>query len=301
MTSASALILGGAAGLAASLALLASGAPWFKPYFYIPAWWSLLALLAGFNRRSASSESSPGASGFLGLALLSVPFWLSYELFNLRLHNWDYHGLPLLLPLRWGGYALAFATVLPIVSEVSDAVQARWPTGEAWARRRWLVSETAATASRALGVACVALALLWPRVFFPLAWAPALLLFEHTVALARPRRSWLADLAEGSPRRTFSLITGGLLCGLLWELLNFSAGGKWRYTIPWPAGPKLFEMPLLGYLGYPPFALGCASAWEAHRLWWDDAPFGARAAWVFMLVFLSLLAFAAIDSGTLIL
>lgn len=297
---AAALVSGGAAGLAASVLVLASGAEWIRPYFYIPAWWSLLALVAGLNRRRAADGELPDAAGFVGLALVSVPFWLGYELWNLRLDNWEYRGLPPLLPVRWAGYALAYATVLPAVSEVSAAVHARWPPGAAWERRPWLVSKPAAAASVALGVVCLALCALWPRVCFPLVWAPAFLLCEHAVARGRPRRSWLADLAEGSPRRALALLVGGLFCGLLWESLNYWSGGKWRYTVPWPAGPKLFEMPWLGYLGFPPFALGCSSAWEAHRLWWDDAPPGARAAWVFMLAFLSLLAFAAIDAHTVV-
>lgn len=296
MTRAGALSLGGAAGLAASVALLASGAAWIRPYFYIPAWWSLLALVAGRNRLRAPSE----AGSFLGLALLSVPFWLAYEVLNLRLDNWEYRGLPGLLPVRWAGYALAFATVLPAVSEISAAVDARWPAGESWDRRPWLVSDRAAAVSRALGLACLALCLLRPRAFFPLAWAPAFLLFEPSVAKHNPRRSWLADLSEGSPRRLAALLVGGLVCGVLWESLNYWSGAKWRYTVPWPAGPKVFEMPLLGYLGFPPFALGCSSAWEAHRLWWDDAPSGARAAWVFLLAFLTLLAFGALDAGTVV-
>ncbi|TBR22384.1 hypothetical protein EPO15_08090 [bacterium] len=296
-----ALSWGGAAGLAASILVLASGAAWIKPYFYIPAWWSLLALLAGLNRRGATGEDLPDPGGFAGMALLSVPFWLAYELLNLRLLDWEYHGLPPFLPVRWAGYALAFATVLPAVTEVSAAVDARWPAGVPWARRPWLVSDGAAAASRALGALCLGLCILRPALFFPLAWAPAFLFCEHAVARERPRRSWLAGLAEGSPRRMLSLLVGGLLCGLLWESLNYWSGAKWRYTVPWPAGPKLFEMPWLGYLGFPPFALGCASAWEAHRLWWDDAPPVARAVWVFVLAGLSLLACAAIDARTAIL
>ena len=104
----------------------------------------------------------------------------------------------------------------------------------------------------------------------------------------------------GSAALCSVLLASGLVCGLLWEFFNYWAGGKWKYTVPWPAGPKLFEMPWLGFLGFPPFALGCSSAWEAHRLWWEDAPFGARAAWVFMLSMLSLLAFAAIDAHILV-
>ena len=43
---------------------------------------------------------------------------------------------------------------------------------------------------------------------------------------------------------------------MLWEFWNYWAIGKWIYTVPIPfAGPKIFEMPLLGFLGFPAFAV----------------------------------------------
>jgi hypothetical protein len=43
----------------------------------------------------------------------------------------------------------------------------------------------------------------------------------------------------------------------LWELFNFRARTKWIYTVPGFEELKLFEMPVLGFLGFPPFALEC--------------------------------------------
>ncbi len=78
------------------------------------------------------------------------------------------------------------------------------------------------------------------------------------------------------PRDFYALLLSGVVCGILWELLNFWAGAKWKYTVPWPQGPKLFEMPLLGYLGFPPFALGCASLWRAFDEKWKSGGATAR-------------------------
>lgn len=290
-----ALTLLGGAGLLASIACLYSGVEWIRPYFYIPAWWSMLALLVGLNRRGESERGR-----LARMALLSVPFWLGYELLNLRLENWEYHDLPNQIPLRWVGYALAFATVLPAVLETAAFLKARWPVGESLAPRPWLSSPSCARLSTALGLACLALPLWEPRYFFPLVWAPFFLLCEPVLARRRPRDSWLAALAEGNTRPIAALLTAGLLCGLAWEALNFWSGAKWRYTVPWPSGPKLFEMPWLGYLGFPPFALGCASAWQAHELWWEEAELGAKLCWVVSLLVISLLIFAGIDAQTLI-
>jgi hypothetical protein len=57
--------------------------------------------------------------------------------------------------------------------------------------------------------------------------------------------------------RTINLALSGLLCGLLWEFWNYWSRAKWHYTVPIGERVKLFEMPLPGYLGFPPFALEC--------------------------------------------
>ncbi|MDE2290993.1 MAG: hypothetical protein KGL53_02825, partial [Elusimicrobia bacterium] len=232
------------------------------------------------------------------MALLSTPFWLAYEALNVRLADWAYVGVPAPLAARWAGYAAAYATVLPAVLVTASLLRSRLPPESSPSPRPWLVSARTAAASRALGLACLALPLWEPRLFFPLVWAPAFLLFEPTVAKRRPAESWLAELAAGNGRDFRALLLSGLLCGLAWESLNYWAGAKWRYTFPWPASPKLFEMPWLGFLGFPPFALGCASFWHAHELWWEEADLGARAAWVAILIVLSLLAMSAIDAHT---
>ena len=46
-----------------------------------------------------------------------------------------------------------------------------------------------------------------------------------------------------------------LACGFFWELWNFYSYPKWTYHIPVVGHPRLFEMPLLGNLGYLPFGL----------------------------------------------
>jgi hypothetical protein len=48
--------------------------------------------------------------------------------------------------------------------------------------------------------------------------------------------------------------------GFLWEAFNYGSARGWIYTIPFVERPKLFEMPLLGYLGYLPFLLEAGAA-----------------------------------------
>jgi hypothetical protein len=62
---------------------------------------------------------------------------------------------------------------------------------------------------------------------------------------------------DGNVRRVWNLLLSGLLCGVLWEFWNYWSGAKWHYTVPILEHVKMFEMPLPGYLGFPPFALEC--------------------------------------------
>ena len=288
----------GAAGLAASLCVLFAGAGWIKPFFYLPAWGFALLLLAGLNRRfSGRSRLLDEPASALRMALISIPWWLFYEALNVRLKNWEYHGLPAPLWARWPGYALAFATVLPAVLETADMIESALPKRrEAQKGRR--LSPGLLQACTILGAACLVLPLLWPRIFFALIWGSVFLMIESLLAREAPEKSWLRSLGEGRPRRAQALLLSGLACGLAWEFFNYWAGAKWVYTFPWPKGPKLFEMPWLGYLGFPPFALGCQSYYSWFRLRWEGAGAGTRVAGALLLCAASLAAFWAVDAFT---
>ena len=51
------------------------------------------------------------------------------------------------------------------------------------------------------------------------------------------------------------MFLAGLVCGLLWEFWNFWATSKWHYNVPYLGHVKIFEMPILGFLGFMPFAV----------------------------------------------
>jgi hypothetical protein len=55
----------------------------------------------------------------------------------------------------------------------------------------------------------------------------------------------------------------GLICGLMGEFWNYWAGSRWIYSVPFFGEWKVFEMPVLGFLGFPPFALEC---WVLYHL-----------------------------------
>lgn len=228
----------------------------FYSWYYCFAWWP--AILAGQSAlRLARGRSLlfDDPKFFAGLLPLSLTLWLIFEAFNFRLENWHYLGLPANLPLRWLGYVLSYSSVLPGLATAADVLDhlglfrnARCAPLQG-ARNLHLPLVLA-------GLVSLVLVLAWPRFFFPLTWGFAVFLLEPWLN-SHGADSLLSDWQAGKPRRFLLLASAGLLCGLLWELWNFHAGAKWVYDLPVPAGPKLFEMPLLGFLGFPPFALEC--------------------------------------------
>jgi hypothetical protein len=51
-------------------------------------------------------------------------------------------------------------------------------------------------------------------------------------------------------------ILSGIICGFLWEFWNYWSVSKWVYSVPFFERGKIFEMPLIGYIGFPLFSLG---------------------------------------------
>jgi hypothetical protein len=82
-------------------------------------------------------------------------------------------------------------------------------------------------------------------------------LLPATLNRRRLESSLLGELARGRPGRLLRILLAGLICGLVWEFLNSFARIRWIYTVPFLEDVKLFEMPPLGFLGFPPFAVEC--------------------------------------------
>ncbi|MBV9080149.1 MAG: hypothetical protein JO102_03405 [Elusimicrobia bacterium] len=259
----------------------------FHTYLYLFAWPPFLFALHRTARARGARDLSPGGLPFLFAASTTV--WLLFEAINFRLLNWRYVGLPDPLLIRWPGYAASFATVLP---------------GLFWSARAFLPREAPSSTGRppgagaaAMGAAMLALVLVWPKYFFPLTWGAGFFLAEP-LAARWGGRSLIAEWRVGDFRWTRALLGGGLACGLFWEACNFGAGAKWIYDVPFVGKLKIFEMPALGFLGFPPFALEAHAIFEAMRPGWRKLSAPGRAAAAALTAALWLLIFHGIDALT---
>jgi tetratricopeptide (TPR) repeat protein len=229
--------------------------------FFTPIAWTAYALIADaavFAIRGHSRLRDAPVQ-FAKLALLSIPLWLIFEAYNLRLANWTYvGGLPLSLPVNWFGYAWAFATIWPGIFLTADLIESfEWWEAPA---RPIVFSRATQNACTIAGAVLVIAPVLLPRslgsYLFGAVWLGFIFLLDP-INLRLDLPSLQADLASGRRGRFFSLLLSGWVCGWLWEFWNFWAAAKWNYTFPIMQKYKIFEMPVLGYFGFLPFALEC--------------------------------------------
>jgi hypothetical protein len=258
------LMLVGFGVLLATFALAHLNRQPFSQWFYAFAWWSYILIVDGWVYRQRGESlllRYPGR--FLFLSLWSVMFWSLFELLNFRLQNWHYVGLPADTGLRWFGYFISFATVVPALLETADLLD----TGFLRSVSVSPLMRTGRTTLVVLGSVCLALPLLWPKLFFPLVWMAPVLLLEPANELLGGQ-SLLSDWRSGTLRRLTLLLTAGFFCGLLWEFWNAFAGAHWVYSVPGLDRWKIFEMPVVGYLGFLPFAVSAYTvSVTATKLW----------------------------------
>jgi predicted flap endonuclease-1-like 5' DNA nuclease len=267
-------------------------------WYYHLAWWSYIVAIDDLNRRrSGRSLLRDRPWHFAWLAGVSVLWWSLFELANLRLGNWYYvMSLPW-TPLRWAAGVLAFASVLPGILETLELLENRGVLRSRPVRPlAWSPGKERAVL--AVGLACLVLPLLWPDVFFPLTWGSLVFLLEPWNR-RYARRSFLRDLEAGEAGPFGRTLLAGLVCGALWEAWNFWARTKWIYTVPGFEGLKVFEMPLAGFLGFPPFAVESVVLLRWLGAWRDRLrPSSVRAARMAALVLgpaAVLAMFAAVD------
>ena len=259
----------GIAALAGAEYLMFRGIEPVATYFTPIAWSAYILIADGAVLALTNRSRLHDAPLVLArMALLSIPLWLIFEAYNLRLRNWTYTGVPGGWAGALLGFGWSFATITPAIFETSDLVQALLPPLPG---RPWRISPKAGPAIAGLGAVCLILPLAMPQeiaaYLFLLVWIGFILLLDPlNRRLGLP--SILGDLSEGYRGRALGFVFAGWICGWLWEFWNNWAGAKWHYIFPIAQHWKIFEMPAPGYLGFLPFALECfvmyvTAAWLA--------------------------------------
>jgi hypothetical protein len=228
--------------------------------WFTPVMWTGYVLLvdAWVLRRDGRSLLHDRPREALFMATVSIPLWLLFEGYNVRLTNWAYFGVPEAPWVAAVAYAWAFATIWPGLFETAALLGAGpLPTPDTPPQRVALSRKL--RGAMAIGAVFVVVPPLLPAAVRPwtfgFVWLGFVLLLDPLNARAG-RPSFLGSWRAGDRAFTARWLVAGVICGLLWEFWNYWALAKWRYVgVPVFPEFKLFEMPVAGYLGFPPFAL----------------------------------------------
>lgn len=238
---------------------------WFHPfqhYTFTPLWALYVVFVNAVTyRRAGSCLLTRQTRYLLALFPASALFWWYFEYLNRFSQNWYYLGQELFTPLTYTIHAtVAFSTVLPAVMSTAELLQThpalrrtRLQRPLVFANRRVHAAAMLMLASGGLiGVA------IFPDYWYPVLWvSPLLILISLQILFSEG--TLLQKLEQGEWQAIALPSLAGLVCGFFWEMWNHYSYPKWEYCIPYVQRFEIFEMPLVGYLGYLPFGLQCCA------------------------------------------
>jgi hypothetical protein len=223
-------------------------------------WWAYILIIdAWIYRRKGASLLTDRRESLVIQCILSIVFWCLFEAYNRVMPGWRYVHLEQNLSVRLLGYAIAFATIMPALFLTCEFLQSHEFFGRAWRPQiRW--GRGALVTSVVVGAVFVLVPPLMPPQTRGYLWA---FVWMGWFFLLEPFNYWRGvpsiyrDWQYGDLSRTLQLFGAGAVCGLLWEFWNMWAYTKWVYIFPLGQNARYFQMPLVGFLGFLPFALEC--------------------------------------------
>lgn len=231
-------------------------------WFYVFAWCPTLVILDQVVAVVGGGSLLARPRDLVAMLWWSAVIWFVFEAINLRLQDWYYVFLPAARLERWIGITVSLATVVPAVL-LPERLLDRLGVWHELRARPLPLRPKQVRVSFWLGWAILGLVLALPRYFYPLTWGAGWLIAEPLLYQQQPERSLFRDIARGSWGRIARLMAAGLFAGILWESFNALARGRWIYTVPFLERAKIFEMPPVGFLGFPFFAL---EVWSLYHL-----------------------------------
>lgn len=247
-----------------------------------PVLWSGLIMVCDAMMYARTGQSILRTGAIIPLAIISICGWWMFEWFNIFLSNWHYYNLTEQLSLRYLGYFWSFATITPGVLLVYGVLNS-FITKVSGPPIK--VSKRLLAFMFLLGLLFIAVPLVPVSMYYvnraadrdlfvflhwvantyyaeftaAFVWTGFVLLLEpFNYSIGNP--SILRAMTRRDYRPLLLLALAGAVCGALWEFWNYWAHTKWRYTVPILGHIKIFEMPVLGYLGFIPFA------WELYAI-----------------------------------
>jgi hypothetical protein len=244
---------------------------WYQPlqsWTFAFLWLSyIFAMNAMTHRRCGACLLTHEPCYFVALFPASATFWWYFEYLNRFVQNWYYSGIEDFSPSRYILHAtFAFATVLPAVMSTMAFLKSfprlrRDNTGIDGLAEPSRVGSLFILLLSSLGLMGISV---WPDYLYPLIWILPILILESLLRLFGAEGPLMKIWNRQRDLLGLAMVSA-LVCGLFWEMWNYYSSPKWVYSIPYVHRFLIFEMPVLGYLGYLPFGLECLAVADLVR------------------------------------
>lgn len=200
---------------------------------------------------------------FALMLFISVVIWWMFEAIGWILGNWYYTGFEGFsgLPEKIALATISFATVIPAVFETYYLIRAIHLFDNVKLKKTHKISKRTLHIMTIIGLVFLILPIAYPLIFYPLIWIAFFFLIDPWNYIHK-QPSIIKHLKDRKLVIPISLFVAGTIAGFLWEAWNFYAIPQWHYNLPFVNFLRVFEMPILGYIGYGPFA------WELYAMWY---------------------------------
>ena len=230
-------------------------------YTFLPLWFGYIIVVNAFTyMRSGACMITHAPKYLFLLFIFSAVFWWYYEYLNQFTNNWYYVGLDDLNDINYFVYAtIPFSTVLPSVistwcflktfPRISNGLENYKPLKIVGNYYLWCFILT---------ISLIALSALYvyPQYLFPFLWLSPMLIIAAIITISGGK-TIINNIEKGNWKDLYLLAVAALICGIFWEMWNYFSFIRWEYSIPFVHKHLIFEMPVLGYLGYLPFGIQC--------------------------------------------
>lgn len=233
-------------------------ANWYFPIIWFGYILTIDALIYKLRGNSLINNRFPQ---FLGMIIISALFWWIFEFINIMTQNWSYLGLEGLGGWRTIFGTISFSTVLPALFETTELIRSIHLFDKKKLKQKHKITKNFLHAMILIGILFFIAPLFLPKFAFPLVWLSLFFILDPINYLHK-QPSIIGHLKDKRLAIPLSLLLTGIILGFLWEFWNYWAIPKWTYDIPFLGFFKIFEMPVLGYLGYFPFTF------ELYAIYW---------------------------------
>jgi hypothetical protein len=232
--------------------------------------WAFFSLWLGFCLtidgivflRRGTSLLKRNVKKYILLFLISAPVWWLFEAFNSVTQNWFYDGKQYFTDLQFFILAtISFSTVIPAVFESAElAGTFKWINNLNLSKKLEPTNKFLAIVF-ITGLVTLLMEIIFPKIFYPFIWITIYFIVEP-INVKLKNRNLFNCTNEGNWKPIISLIIGCLICAFFWEMWNYYSYPKWYYYLPMVNFLHVFEMPLLGFIGYIPFSLELYSVYN---------------------------------------